>query len=182
MKFSEKDLKNIDILHLIRVGKMKDKIKRAKVEIIEYDDKYKDDLKRLSYEWLDKYDLLELEDKLMLDDPEEYILKDGGYIFFAHYENEIIGTFSLIPIGENIFELAKFAVIEKYQGQNIGNILLEKAINVVYSSNAKKIILFSNSKLKAAYKLYKKHGFKKVDLAQNKYETANIKMELILNT
>lgn len=35
----------------------------SKVEIIEYKDKYYDDFKKLSYEWLEKYVFVEPEDE-----------------------------------------------------------------------------------------------------------------------
>ncbi len=154
--------------------------KKSDIELVEYEDKYKDDLKSLSYEWLNRYNLFEDEDELILNNPEEYILKKGGYIFFASYQNEIIATFSLIPNSNNVFELAKLAVTEEYQGKGIAKILIEKAISIAKREEAEKIILYSNSKLKKAYKLYKKYGFYEININESKYETADVKMELDL--
>ena len=54
------------------------------LEIIEYQEEYKNDFKKISYEWLEKYALLELEDERILNQPEETVLKNGGHIFFIH--------------------------------------------------------------------------------------------------
>ena len=159
---------------------MTKKFKKSDIELVEYEAKYKDDLKSLSYEWLNKYNLYEDEDELILNNPEEYILKKGGYIFFARYQSDIIATFSLIPGSNNIFELAKLAVTEEYQGKGIAKILIEKAISIAKREEAEKIILYSNSKLKKAYKLYKKYGFYDINVNESKYETADVKMELDL--
>ena len=159
---------------------MTKKFKKSDIELVEYEAKYKDDLKSLSYEWLNKYNLFEDEDELILNNPDEYILKKGGYIFFARYQSDIIATFSLIPGSNNTFELAKLAVTEEYQGKGIAKILIEKAISIAKREEAEKIILYSNSKLKKAYKLYKKYGFYDINVNESKYETADVKMELDL--
>ena len=105
----------------------------------------------------------------------------GGYIFFAKYKNEIVGTISLIPEDNNIFEIAKLAVTEKYQNNGIAKILIDKALKTAKNEEIEKIILYSNSKLNKAYKLYKNYVFKDMKIDKNKYETADIKMELNLN-
>ncbi|MFW6008752.1 MAG: GNAT family N-acetyltransferase [archaeon] len=159
---------------------MKKKFNKNKLELKEYKSKYKKAFKKLSLEWLNKYGLYEDEDNKILNDPENYILNKGGKIYFALYEESIIGTFALIPSKNNVFELAKFAITTKYQGLGIANILLKKAIEVAKEKNANKIILYSNSKLKKAYNLYKKFNFKEVNLDKSKYETADLKMKLKL--
>jgi hypothetical protein len=52
------------------------------VQILNFEDKYKKDLKRLSYEWLEKYVSVEPEDEKILNNPREVIVDKGGYIFF----------------------------------------------------------------------------------------------------
>ena len=64
-----------------------------KIIIIEFEEKYHDDLKRLSYEWLERYLLLEPEDIRILNNPKEVILDKGGYIFFVKYGEEIVGQY-----------------------------------------------------------------------------------------
>jgi len=150
------------------------------IEIIDYEEKYKKDLQRLSYEWLEKYLYVEPEDIKILSNPKEVVLDNGGFIFFAKYDDEIIGTVSLIKVDENTFELAKLAVTENYKGLKISNKLMEKCLNVVKSNNATKIVLYTNNLLISAIALYKKYGFKEIPLLNNKYMGSDLKMELEL--
>lgn len=150
------------------------------VKIVEYEEKYHSDLRRLSYEWLEKYVSVEPEDEKILNNPKEVILDKGGFIFFAKYNDELVGTVSLIKVDENTFELAKLAVTEKYQGLKIGKLLMEKCLHVAKQKNAKKVILFTNHILTSAIELYKKFDFKEIPIVNNKYIESDLKMELKL--
>jgi ribosomal protein S18 acetylase RimI-like enzyme len=150
------------------------------INIVEYEEKYHDELKRLSYEWLEKYVSVEPEDKKILNNPKEMVLDKGGFIFFAIYGKEVIGTVSLIRVDENTFELAKLAVTEKYQGLKIGKMLMEKCLYVAKENNANKIILYTNHILTSAIFLYKKFEFSEIPLINNKYIESDLKMELKL--
>ena len=66
------------------------------IDIIEYQDQYAGDFKRINLEWLDKFNLTEDPDLLMLNRPRETILKPGGAIFLAKTKDEIIGSAALI--------------------------------------------------------------------------------------
>lgn len=151
-----------------------------KIVIIEFEEKYHEDLKRLSYEWLERYLLLEPEDIRILNNPKEVILDKGGYIFFAKYGEEVVGTVSLIRVDENVFEIAKLAVTEKYQGLKIGRMLIEKCLYVGKQKDAKRIILYTNHKLTAALELYKKFNFIEIPLVNNKYIESDLEMEFNL--
>jgi ribosomal protein S18 acetylase RimI-like enzyme len=150
------------------------------IEIVEFENKYHDDLKRLSYEWLEKYALLEPEDERILKNPKEIVLDKGGYIFFAKCSEEVVGTVSLIRVDENTFELAKLAVSEPYQGLKIGRMLMEKSLDVAKQKGAKKVILYSNHLLTSAIELYKRFSFKEIPIINNKYVESDLKMELYL--
>lgn len=150
------------------------------IKIIDYEGKYKDDLQRLSYEWLEKYLYVEPEDIRILNNPKEVILDNGGFIFFAKCDSEIVGTVSLIKVDENTFELAKLAVTENYKGLKISNMLMEKCLNVAMRNNATKIVLYTNNILNSAIALYRKFGFKEIPLSSNKYMGSDLKMELEL--
>lgn len=150
------------------------------IKIVEYEERYHDDLKRLSYEWLEKYVSVEPEDEKILNNPKEVVLDKGGFIFFVEYGEEIVGTVSLIRVDETTFELAKLGVTEKYQGLKIGNMLMEKCLYVAKQKKAKRIILFTNHILTSAIAVYKKFDFKEIPLVNNKYIESDIKMEVNL--
>ncbi|MFW5980139.1 MAG: GNAT family N-acetyltransferase [Halanaerobiales bacterium] len=152
-----------------------------KIEIVEYQDKYKDYYRKLACEWLNKYDLYEPVDEEIINNPYSMIIDNGGYIYFARYKEEIVGTVSLFKLNNKVFELGKLAVTGEFQGLGIGNKLVKYAIDTLKKIGAQKVILYSNSRLKKAANLYKKFGFTRVSFDDEKYETADIKMEKIID-
>jgi ribosomal protein S18 acetylase RimI-like enzyme len=152
-----------------------------KVEIIPFTEDLKEPIKTLNLEWLEKYFRVEEKDKLVLSNPQEEIIDKGGMIFYAKYNNEILGTASLMKIDDNTFELSKMAVSNTAQGLGIGNKLLVHCIAVAKENNIKKLLLYSNRILLPAIHLYEKFGFVEVPLGDVSYERANIKMEKIIS-
>ena len=88
------------------------------LEIIEFESVYRDNFRTLNEEWLIKYFRIEDIDRKVLGNPEKYILDDGGFILFAIYENEIVGTCALINQGKYGFELSKMGTpLHHHQGE-----------------------------------------------------------------
>ena len=150
------------------------------ISIIPFDEKYSSDFYNLNVSWLEKYFYVEPYDKKVLGDPKTYIFDKGGFIFFAIYNNEIVGTVALINEKE-CFELSKMAVLPKYHGHKIGQQLMDYCIEFSKNQGWKKIMLYSNRILKPAIALYTKVGFKEVPVEKDVYyERADIKMMLEL--
>lgn len=147
------------------------------VEIIPFSPDLKDPIKILNIEWLQKYFRVEEKDEIVLSNPQEEIINKGGLIFYAKYNNEILGTVSLMKIDETTFELSKMAVSDKAQGLGIGNQLLVHCLAVAKENNIKKLFLYSNRRLLPAIHLYQKFGFIEIPLEDVTYERADIKME-----
>jgi len=147
------------------------------VEIISFSEDLKEHIRTLNFEWLQKYFRVEDQDEIVLSNPQEEIINKGGMIFYAKYNNEILGTASLIKIDDNTFELSKMAVSDKAQGLGIGNKLIEHCLAVAEENKIKKLILYSNRILLPAIHLYEKFGFVEVPLGNVSYERADIKME-----
>jgi len=151
------------------------------VIIIPFSPELKEEIKILNLEWLKKYFKVEAKDELMLSDPQGEIIDKGGMIFYAKYNNKIVGTVSLLKIDETTFELSKMAVTDGVQGLGIGKKLLEHCIVVAQQKKIKKLLLYSNRKLLPAIYLYEKYGFEEVPLENGNYERADIKMEKIIS-
>jgi len=149
------------------------------IKIIPFSEIYSDVVKRLNNAWLEKYFRIEPIDEKNLSNPKQNIIDKGGYIFLAEYNAQIVGTISLIKANEITFELSKMAVDENIQGKGIGSNLLSFTIEFCKSIGVKKLILFSNTKLKSAIHLYRKYGFEEVELERKLYERADIKMQLV---
>lgn len=149
-------------------------------EIIEYENIYQPGFRALNLEWLDRYNLTESHDLAVLDDPQSAILDKGGFIWLARMDNRIVGSAALIKVHEAEYELAKMAVSPDYRGRGISKQLIETCLSKARETGAKKLSLFSNHQLLTALKLYEKYGFYYVELEDSPFETADIKMELVL--
>jgi putative acetyltransferase len=152
----------------------------AGIQIIEYSDQYQQDFKRLNLEWLDKYNLTESHDLEVLNDPRGTIIDKGGFIWLALDDNKLIGSAALAKEHEGEFELAKMAVTAAYRGRGISKLLIETCLQKAREIGAIKLSLFSNHQLLTALKLYEKYGFYYVQVEDSPFETADVKMELVL--
>jgi ribosomal protein S18 acetylase RimI-like enzyme len=152
----------------------------VEIAIIQYEQQYAADFKKLNLEWLDKYSLTEEADLKVLNDPEKEILVPGGCIFLAKAGDDIVGSCALIPEGQDEYELAKMAVAPAFQGKGISKMLLEKCLEEAVNKKAKRIFLLSNSQLNTALTLYEKYGFRHIPVTGSHYVTADIMMEKIL--
>ncbi|MDB5279912.1 MAG: family N-acetyltransferase [Ferruginibacter sp.] len=150
------------------------------IAIIQYEQQYAADFKKLNLEWLDKYSLTEEADMKVLNDPEKEILVPGGCIFLAKAGDDIVGSCALIPEGQDEYELAKMAVAPAFQGKGISKMLLEKCLEEAVNKKAKRIFLLSNSQLNTALTLYEKYGFRHIPVTGSHYVTADIMMEKTL--
>lgn len=155
-----------------------------KVKIIEYDPRYQQAFKSLNAEWISRFFKMEPEDHKALDNPQQYIVDNGGFIVVALYNDEPVGVCAGLKMNdpEYDYELAKMAVSPKVQGKNIGWLLGQAVISKAKQLGAKKLYLESNTILKPAISLYQKMGFKKVAGRISPYERSNIQMELDLVT
>jgi len=115
-----------------------------------------------------------------LNDPEAAIVNKGGFIWLAKAGDKIVGSAALIKEAGGIFELAKMAVDEAFQGKGISKLLIETCIVKAKEIGAKKIELFSNHQLATALSLYKKYGFNHVEVSDSPFATADVKMEMNL--
>ena len=156
-------------------------VDKREIKIVNFEERHLEDFKRISYQWLNKFDLLEPVDIEMLDNPKENIIDKGGYIFMAEVDGVTAGTLSLGYCDDKVYELLKMGVDEKYQGMGIAALLLKETMKKAKEVNADKVILYTNHLLSPALHLYEKFGFKVLELDKNKYDEADIKMECLLN-
>ncbi len=151
------------------------------IEIIDYKDEHQPLFKQLNLEWLDKYNLTETHDLVVLDDPRGMILDKGGFIWLAISNSRIVGSAALIKEHPYVYELAKMAVTKDFQGMGISRLLIETCLQKAKEIGAKKLTLFSNHQLQRALKLYEKYGFRQTEVKNSPFETADVRMELILS-
>ena len=148
------------------------------MKIVDYKLEFQPDFERLNKAWLNKYFQVEPVDELVLTNPEEAILKNGGKILFAEYNNQIIGTAALKLHEPDTYELTKMAVDEAFQGLGAGKLLCSAAINEAKALKAKRLILYSHTALTPAISIYRKLGFTETTFEKGVYKRADIKMEM----
>jgi ribosomal protein S18 acetylase RimI-like enzyme len=149
------------------------------IEILDYRAAHQPWFEKFNRDWIEKYFSMEPLDYLILGNPHEQIVKEGGSIFMATWGGELAGTVALKLHARGVFELTKMAVDERFQGKKIGRALADAAITRAKDNGAEKIFLYSNTLLVAAVNLYMKLGFLEVPL-DGPYQRTNIKMELLL--
>lgn len=149
------------------------------IAIIDYEKKHQPWFERFNRDWIEKFFWMEPIDYEVLQKPEEHIIAKGGQILMATCDGEIAGTVALKFVEPGVYEFTKMAVDEKFQGKKVGLALAQEAIQRARSKKAAKIILYSNTALEAAIRLYLKLGFREVPV-DGPYKRSNIKMELPL--
>ena len=152
------------------------------VNIIPFEPRYSSTFRDLNIAWLKKYFYVEPKDKILLKNCKEAIIDLGGYIFFACYDDKIVGCFSFMKLQDSCYELGKMAVDVQYQGLKIGQELIAFAIAFAKGKSWEKLVIYSSTKLPTALHIYRKYGFVAVELEKGSpYMRSDIKMELSLN-
>ncbi len=142
-----------------------------KIEIITYKDELLQDLKSMLRDYLNlvanevKHDPWKFE--INIAEALDFTFQNlndftppKGKIFIAQKSNQIVGTSSIKKIRRETAEIKRMYVKPEYQGNGIGNLLLESAIEEAKRMNAKEIFLDSPPPFKPAHQLYEKYGFK----------------------
>jgi ribosomal protein S18 acetylase RimI-like enzyme len=156
---------------------MKEQRKPDEIKILDFSPAFE----RLNRQWIERYFEMEKPDYEILLNPQEQIIDRGGAVFFAEVGNgNIVGTVALLREDEDTFKLVKLAVDENYRGHGIGEKLCLAVLEKARRRGAEKVILYSNTDLRSALRLYYRLGFTEVPLTGSDYARINIKMEYSL--
>lgn len=84
-----------------------------------------------------------------------------GNFWLAIVEGKVIGTISLLDIGNNQVALRKMFVDRRYRGREfqVAKTLLNKAIDWANNKSLQAIFLGTTPQFKAAHRFYHKNGF-----------------------
>jgi putative acetyltransferase len=148
------------------------------MEIIQYQEKYREDFVRLNTEWLERFYTVEPYDQDMMDRVEEFIEK-GGMVYFAIEKGKVLSTCMTMPLYGDVWEMCKLASVGQYTGTGAGSAVFKACMDYAISKGAKKLSLISCKALKPAIHIYEKFGFKEVPLNKEFWgaEKADIEME-----
>ncbi len=147
------------------------------VSIVPYRGEYRAAFDRLNRAWVSEHFVVEPGDEAELTDPYGYFVLSGGQVLFlVTAGGEVVGSVALLKHG-TLFEVAKMTVDERFRGRGFGDRLMEAAAAYARAEGATVLELVSNTKLEAAIRLYRKHGFIEVPLGpREQYARANIRM------
>ena len=145
-------------------------------QIVTFDSKYSNSFFELNKSWIEEHWSLEDSDIADLLNPVNSIIAKGGEIFFIVINKKAIGTAAMIPYSKNKMELAKMTIDYKFRGLGLSKLLLSRCISYAKNKRVSEVFLISNSKLKAARKLYDNFGFTETPLDSSKYQRGNYKM------
>jgi putative acetyltransferase len=150
------------------------------VDIIDFASEYRADFARLNAEWMTTYFGKKMDNHL--ENPDETVIRNGGFILFAKANDEIVGTCAILKESNKLYEIADMAVTPQYRGKHIGKRLLAAAVDKVRTVGARQVYLVTSAKLAASIELYRTYGFKEmgVDLESSVYEGSDVKMVLNL--
>jgi len=150
------------------------------VEIVPYEEKYEQAFIDLNTAWVEKYFVMEQEDRDILYHVTDF-LKSGAMIFFAVEDDEVLATCMTVHFGNNVWELCKMAAREDRQGSGAGSAVFQACMEYAICHGAEKITLISNHILKPALHIYDKFGFQQVPLCRvGEYQRADVQYEYIV--
>jgi GNAT superfamily N-acetyltransferase len=138
---------------------MTQRAETSKIEIVPFRPEWRDHFYALNASWLRKDFVIEPIDEKVLHEPEEFVLKPGGAIFFAVLGDAVVGTCALLYEAEGVYELSKMGVDESFRGLGAGRQLLDAAIAEFHRRDGNMLFLESSRKLKPALNMYERAGF-----------------------
>ena len=150
------------------------------IVIVPWEDRFAGDFKDISVAWLEEFDLLEPIDLEMLNNPHRDILEPGGQIFFALEGDTVLGTCGMQPVEPGVYEVIKLGVRPEYRGRGAGKLLLEACLDWAGAQKARKVVLYSNSRLQSALLLYRRCGFTPIPYVPGHYAVSDVQMEQLL--
>ncbi|MDO4536289.1 MAG: GNAT family N-acetyltransferase [Clostridium perfringens] len=147
------------------------------MEIIEYDNKYKQRFIDLNTAWIEGYfHNLEDGDIETFENLEEHI-KNGAMVYFAVEDDNVLATCMVLPMEKGTWEICKLAAEPKFKGNGAGKAVLKRCMDYAIENGAKRLFMISNTRLESALHIYNKLGFKEIKLDDYGYNRGDIAFE-----
>ena len=150
------------------------------MEIIEYDEKYKQAFIDFNTEWIIKYfGFLEEEDVYTFEHIEE-LLEKGSMVFFAVEDGVPLAACMAEPMEGGTWELCKLGSNSSAPHKGVGEAVARAAMDWAKAHGAERMFIITNTVLKAAIHIYEKLGFREIKLDDYGYKRGDIAFECIL--
>ena len=154
----------------------------SEIKIIDYKPEHQPYFEKFNRAWIEELFEMEQVDEWVLTNPGKAILEPGGAILMAEYDGSIAGTVGLRKVDEYTYEFTKMAVDQNFRRKGIAEAISYASFRKAKALGAKRVILYSNTKNAVAIKLYEKIGFRHVQVENNVYQRANVKMVIDIET
>jgi DNA-binding MarR family transcriptional regulator/ribosomal protein S18 acetylase RimI-like enzyme len=102
---------------------------------------------------------------------------DGGELWVAEVDSEIVGSIAITKSSDTVAQLRWFVLDENYQGMGIGKQLMETSLNFCKENLYEHVFLWTVSTLTTARHLYQKYQFKLTEEKPNEEWTGTTLME-----
>jgi putative acetyltransferase len=97
-----------------------------------------------------------------IDDFHLYYNEKDGLLLVVTHGDRVIGTGGVSRIDENVCELKRLWLLEKYQGKGIGYQVLLELIDFARANGCKRMWLETGNEQERAVEFYKRVGFEKI--------------------
>ncbi|MGM0828832.1 MAG: bifunctional helix-turn-helix transcriptional regulator/GNAT family N-acetyltransferase [Bacillota bacterium] len=102
---------------------------------------------------------------------------DGGELWVAEVDSEIVGSIAITKSSDTVAQLRWFVLDENYQGMGIGKQLMETSLHFCKENRYDHVFLWTVSTLTTARYLYQKYQFKLTEEKPNDEWTGTTLME-----
>lgn len=109
--------------------------------------------------------------------PEDPVALHLGAVTGAGHGKRLVGCLSLCPVGANVVQLRKFAVLSEFQKQGIGTALMEAALLRAEASGARSLCLDARI---GAIPFYRRFGLNGCGAPFLKGSMEHLRMEIAL--
>lgn len=101
----------------------------------------------------------EAEDLQIMAAPDRYYRAQGGEVFVASLQGEVVGAVAVKRLGEAGYEFAKLVVADTARGHGAGRALVQQCLDFVQAQGGPALYLQSFKALDIALDLYRRMGF-----------------------
>ncbi len=149
------------------------------MKVIPFEERYRKDFIEFNKDWIvSNFGFLEEHDIETFERIDEE-MEAGAMIFFA-IENDIaLATCMAMPMEGTTWEICKLGSNKNVPHKGAGSAVFEASMKWALEHGAERLFILSNSKLKPALHIYKKHGFKEIKLDDYEYARGDIAFEYI---
>lgn len=129
------------------------------MQIVSFHPEYAAAFDRLNRDWIEQYFRVEPIDDQVLRNPQEFILANGGELWVAVEDDQVLGVCALLRHNAQMVEFTKLGVAAHARGRGIARALLRHCVERAHALGAHTLRIYTNTRLIPANQLYRSEGF-----------------------